>query len=86
MITKLTPYMITHAKSFEKDFTKEEWVDFGKYKTHKIFYYKIYQWALDSIKGEELETCLLVNFLWQRGYTDFVDPSTQTYVFVTEGE
>jgi len=74
MITKLTPYMVAHAKSFEKDFTKEEWVDFGKYKTHKIFYYKIYKSVLDSIKGEELETCLLVNFLKQRGYTDFIPP------------
>tara|TARA_R100001079_G_scaffold34777_1_gene17788 strand:+ start:2519 stop:2836 length:318 start_codon:yes stop_codon:yes gene_type:complete len=74
MITKLTPYMITHAKSFERDFTKEEWFDFGKYKTKILRLYKIYKWVLDSIKGEDLETWLLVNFLKNRGYTDFIPP------------
>jgi hypothetical protein len=74
MITKLTPYIIAHAKSFERDFTKEEWVDFGNYKTKILRLYKIYEWVLDSIKGKDLETFLLVNFLKNRGYTDFIPP------------
>tara|TARA_R100000808_G_C2106931_1_gene122240 strand:+ start:409 stop:726 length:318 start_codon:yes stop_codon:yes gene_type:complete len=74
MITKLTPYKIAHAKSFEKDFTKEEWVDFGKYKTRILQLYKFYSLYLDSMNLEELENWLLVNFLKDRGYTDFILP------------
>tara|TARA_R100000458_G_scaffold59578_2_gene70594 strand:- start:941 stop:1258 length:318 start_codon:yes stop_codon:yes gene_type:complete len=38
------------------------------------------------IEDKELfENWLLCSFLWDRGYTDFIDPSTQTYVYVDGG-
>ena len=73
---KPTPYMITHAKSFEKYFTKEEWVDFGKYKTKKLHFlwkYEVGNWVRE-MNLEELESWLLCSFLFHKGYTDFIPP------------
>ena len=93
MITRVpTEYMIAHAKSFQRDFKEFEWIDFQKYTSRLIRLHLIGLVPIPMlvskflIEDKELfENWLLCSFLWDRGYTDFIDPSTQTYVYVDGG-
>lgn len=93
MITRIpTEYMVAEAKSFQRDFKEFEWIDFQKYTSRLIRLHLIGLVPIPMlvskflIEDKELfENWLLCSFLWDRGYTDFIDPSTQTYVYVDGG-